>query len=71
LSGHFCCYHYQKCPASAGAYDVGVNEVLADVAPEPEPSDIVLTLGLLGGLCLLFVAAIVIVIVLVVRRNRQ
>ncbi|GAA0921664.1 hypothetical protein [Virgisporangium aurantiacum] len=48
-----------------------MNEVLADVAPEPEPSDVVLTLGLLGGLCLLFVAAIVIVIVLVVRRNRQ
>jgi hypothetical protein len=48
-----------------------VNEVLADVAPEPEPSEVVLTLGLLGGLCVLFVAAIVVVILLVVRRNRQ
>jgi len=48
-----------------------VIEQLADVAPEPEPSDIALTLGLLGGLCLLFVAAVVIVVVLVVRRNRQ
>jgi hypothetical protein len=48
-----------------------VIEHLADVAPDPEPSEIALTLGLLGGLCLLFVAVIVIVVVLVVRRNRQ
>lgn len=52
-------------------YDDGVIEHLADIPPEPEPADVALTLGLLGGLCLLFVAAIVIVVVLVVRRNRQ
>jgi hypothetical protein len=45
--------------------------VLADVAPEPEPSEVALTFGLLGLLCLLFVAAIVVVVVLVVRRRRQ
>jgi hypothetical protein len=45
--------------------------VLADIAPEPEPSDVALTVGLLGVLCLLFVAAIVVVIVLVVKRRRQ
>lgn len=54
-----------------GTYDDGVIEHLADAAPEPDPSDLVLTLGLLGGLCLLFVAAIVIVVVLVLRRRRQ
>jgi hypothetical protein len=48
-----------------------VIELLADVAPEPEPSDVALTLGLLGGLCLLFVAAIVIVVVLVLRQRRR
>jgi hypothetical protein len=45
--------------------------VLADVAPEPEPSEIALTFGLLGLLCLLFVGAIVLVVVLVLRRRRQ
>lgn len=46
-------------------------EHLADIAPEPEPSDTALTFGLLGVLCLLFVAAIVVVVVLVLRRRER
>ena len=45
--------------------------VLADVAPDPEPSEVALTFGLLGFLCLLFVGAIVVVVVLVLKRRRQ
>lgn len=45
--------------------------VLKDIAPEPDSSDVALTFGLLGVLCLLFVAVIVVVIVLVVRKRRQ
>lgn len=44
---------------------------LADMAPEPDSSELALTFGLLGFLCLLFVASIVVVVVLVVRRRRQ
>lgn len=46
-------------------------EDLADLAPEPEPSELALTFGLLGLLCLLFVGSIVLVVVLVLRRRRQ
>jgi hypothetical protein len=52
----------------SGTYDGGV---LADIAPEPETSQVGLTLGLLAFLCLLFVAVIVVVVVVVVRKRRQ
>jgi hypothetical protein len=48
-----------------------VIEHLADVAPDPEPSEVALTFGVLGLLCLLFVASVVLVVVLVLRRRRQ
>ena len=53
------------------AYHGGVIEHLADIAPEPEPTEVAWTFGLLGLLCLLFVAAVVVVVVLVLRRRRQ
>jgi hypothetical protein len=44
--------------------------MLADVAPDPEPAETVVTFGLVGLVCLVLVAAIVTVVVLVLRRRR-
>jgi hypothetical protein len=45
--------------------------MLADIAPDPEPStDSFLVFGLVGLVCLVLVAAAVTVVVLVLRRRR-
>jgi hypothetical protein len=44
--------------------------MLADVAPDPEPAETLVTFGLVGLVCLVLVAAIVTVVVLVLRRRR-
>jgi hypothetical protein len=45
--------------------------MLADIAPDPEPTtDSILVFGLVGLVCLVLVAAAVTVVVLVLRRRR-